>query len=186
MTFYSAFIKTAFDTISDSWMKYKQNHGATDVIRGWLGMESKIKDAPDAKPLPPVQGEILFKEVTFDYASDVKEEDGENEKGAPVLENFTLGIVPGETVAFVGESGSGKSTVLRLLQRLWEPQKGKITIDGHDITKVTMDSLNKQISVVPQDTKLFDNSLCASPMFLPKLCIDNQQPKLTCVLPLHV
>jgi len=155
MTFYSGFIKAAFDSISGSWMKYKQTQGATDVIRGWFDMEPGVADAPDAKTLPPVAGAVTLENVGFQYGKD----------GQPILNGVSLDIRPGETVAFVGESGSGKSTVLRLVQRLWDPSAGTVKVDGVDIRTVTQGSLNRQIALVPQDTRLFDESIRFNMLF---------------------
>ncbi|MBI5597442.1 MAG: ABC transporter ATP-binding protein [Elusimicrobia bacterium] len=157
MTFYAGFIKASFDGISSSWMKYKQTVGATEVIRGWFDLKPAVADAPDAKALPPVEGRIAFDGVSFRY--------GAGESQTPILDGLSVTVEPGETVAFVGESGSGKSTVLRLLQRLWDPQAGTVKVDGVDIRTVTQESLNRQVALVPQDTRLFDASIRFNMLF---------------------
>jgi ATP-binding cassette subfamily B protein len=149
MTFYAAFVKTAFDGLTAKWLDYTQGHGETSVIRGWLA-DSPAVDAPGAKPLPPGRGEIVFEGVGFRYA------EGED-KG--LIDGLNLRIEPGTTVALVGASGSGKSTVLKLLQGLWSPQKGRVLIDGMDQSQATRSSLAQAIAKVPQETRLFDASI---------------------------
>ncbi len=149
MTFYAAFVKTAFDGLTAKWLDYTQAHGETSVIRGWLADDPAV-DAPGAQPLPPGRGEIVFEDVGFRYA------DGED-KG--LIEGLNLRIEPGTTVALVGASGSGKSTILKLLQGLWSPQKGRVLIDGMDQASATRASLAQAIAKVPQETRLFDASI---------------------------
>jgi len=109
MTFYAAAIKSAFDGISSKWLEYKTARGETGVVREWLAEQPT---ALQGAALPPGGGAIAFEGVSFRYTADGK---------GGGIENLSLAIKPGETVAFVGESGSGKSTVLKLLQNLWTP-----------------------------------------------------------------
>ena len=109
-----------------------------------LETEPEIRDAPDARPAPPFQGEIAFRDVTFAYRS-----------GAPVLRGVDLRIAPGETVALVGPSGAGKSTLAHLLLRFYDPQAGAVCIDGQDIRRYTLASLRAQIAIVLQAPGLF-------------------------------
>ncbi len=109
----------------------------------------QVADLADATALQPTRGEIRFERVTFTYA---------NQPG-PVLERFELRIAPGEKVALVGESGAGKTTLVKLLQRLYDVDDGRILIDGHDIARVTQESLRRAISLVPQDPILFHRTL---------------------------
>ncbi|RPA84479.1 iron-sulfur clusters transporter ATM1 [Ascobolus immersus RN42] len=104
-----------------------------------------IKNKPDAKPLALKGGEIRFENVTFGYHPD-----------RPILKNVSFTIPPGKKTAVVGPSGCGKSTILRLLFRFYDVQEGRILIDGQDIRDVTLESLRKQIGVVPQDMPLFN------------------------------
>ncbi len=107
-----------------------------------------IKDAPHAKPLTVTSGAIDFKDIGFHF-----------NEGSGVLNGIALNIKPGERVALIGPSGAGKSTMVRLLLRLYDIQKGSISIDGQDITHVTQGSLRESISFVPQDPILFHRSL---------------------------
>ncbi len=107
-----------------------------------------VLDHPAAKPLANVIGDIHFESVRFHYG---------NDKGA--IEQLNLTIRPGEKVGIVGRSGAGKTTMMNLLLRLFEPEQGRILIDGTDIAGVTQDSLRRNIGVVTQDTSLLHRSI---------------------------
>jgi ABC-type multidrug transport system fused ATPase/permease subunit len=107
-----------------------------------------VKESVNAKKLPKVSGEIEFKDVSFSYNDEVG-----------VLENINLNINSGETVAFVGTTGVGKTTIASLLNRFYDLQKGSILIDGEDIKYVTLKSLRDNISMVLQDTFLFNGTI---------------------------
>ena len=113
-----------------------------------LDLPEAIKNAPDAKALPKVKGDVRFNDVSFAY--------NENEE---VLSHVSFEVKPGEMIAFVGPSGAGKSTVASLLPRFYDATNGSITIDGQDIRKVTLDSLREQVGIVPQETVLFNGSV---------------------------
>lgn len=113
-----------------------------------LDLPEDIKNAPDAKALPKVKGDVRFNDVSFAY--------NENEE---VLSHVSFEVKPGEMIAFVGPSGAGKSTVASLLPRFYDAINGSITIDGQDIRKVTLDSLREQVGIVPQETVLFNGSV---------------------------
>ncbi len=115
-----------------------------------LDTEPEIKDAPDAYPLPPVKGHVVFENVSFAYATDPDH---------PVLKNVSFEVLPGQTVALLGATGSGKSTVINLIPRFYDPTEGRILVDGHDIRKVTLESLRRQIGIVLQETFLFNASI---------------------------
>jgi ATP-binding cassette subfamily B protein len=108
----------------------------------------EITDAADAKPLVVTRGEIRFEDVHFAYPG-----------GASVFRGLTLTIPPGERVGLVGFSGSGKSTFLNLILRLYNIQKGRILIDGQDVSAVTQDSLRQAISMISQEPMLFHRTL---------------------------
>ncbi|MDD3678873.1 MAG: ABC transporter ATP-binding protein [Patescibacteria group bacterium] len=114
-----------------------------------LDTEPEIKDAPNAKKLQIRQGSISFRDVSFRY---------EDKKQKKVVSGFTLDIPAGQTIAFVGKSGVGKSTLIKLLLRFYDIQKGSILIDNQDITKVTQKSLRENIGVVMQDSILFNDT----------------------------
>lgn len=107
-----------------------------------------VVDEPDAHDLPSCQGEIRFNDVKFSY-----------DPRRPALNGLQFRCAPGTTTALVGESGGGKSTVFRLLFRFYNLGDGSIQVDGHDVKGITIDSLRRQIGVVPQDTVLFNETL---------------------------
>lgn len=113
-----------------------------------LDTESTVADAPDAYPLPPVKGHVRFHKVGFSYF-----------QRHHVLDNITLEARPGEIIAFLGATGSGKSSVINLLPRFYDPTEGYITIDGHDLRRVTLNSLRDQIGIVLQETTLFASTI---------------------------
>ena len=108
-----------------------------------------IRDAKDAKPLVIEEGRIRFENVTFHYGK----------HATPLYKDFTVEIAPGERVGLVGHSGSGKTTFVKLIQRLYDVNTGRITIDGHNIAEATQASLRQQIAIVQQEPVLFHRSL---------------------------
>lgn len=113
-----------------------------------LQEKPEIVDAPDAKICPPCKGNITFDNVSFAYAD-----------GRPVIRGLSLDVAAGETVAFVGATGAGKTTIASLLLRFYEPQSGRILLDGCDIRELTQESLRRQIGLVQQDVFLFGDSV---------------------------
>ena len=114
-----------------------------------LDTESEVKDQPGAVELPNVQGDVRFENVTFRYFSG----------GEAVLKNVDFEVQPGQTVALLGATGSGKSTIINLLPRFYDPSEGRITIDGHDLREITLESLRSQIGIVLQETTLFGGTI---------------------------
>jgi ATP-binding cassette subfamily B protein len=113
-----------------------------------LATEPDIFDAPDARPVSGLRGEIAYRDVSFGYTPDKR-----------VLNRVNLTIAAGETVAFVGPSGAGKTTLCSLLPRFYDLDGGRITIDGTDIRKMTLASLRGQIGIVQQDVFLFGGTV---------------------------
>ena len=113
-----------------------------------LSLPSVVKDAPDAKPIGKVKGDIRFENVSFHYG-----------KSAGVIDHLNLEIKAGEKIGLVGRSGAGKSTIVNLLLRFYDRADGRILVDGHDIAHVTQDSLRANIGVVTQDTSLLHRSV---------------------------
>jgi ATP-binding cassette subfamily B protein len=129
-------------------MMQKGLDDAEDVA-AFARMEPQVADAPTASVFRRELGEIAFDRVTFRYKS--AEE--------PLYRDFSLLIAPGERVALVGPTGSGKSTFVKLVQRLYDVQGGRILIDGQDVSKVGQASLRQAIAVVPQDPALFHRTI---------------------------
>ena len=125
-----------------------ENIGTVNDGMATLSKPQTIIDKPTALPLKVEQGEICFKQVDFGY-----------EIGKTLLHDFNLTIKAGEKVGLIGRSGAGKSTIVNLLLRFYEPQKGAITIDGQDVRDVTQESLRAQIGLVTQDTSLLHRSV---------------------------
>ena len=113
-----------------------------------LSRPQTVVDKPDAKPLQVTQGDVRFENVGFNYGGD-----------RIVIDTLNLHIRPGEKIGLVGRSGAGKSTMTNLLLHFYELEKGRILIDGQDISQVTQDSLRAQIGVVTQDTSLLHRSV---------------------------
>jgi ATP-binding cassette subfamily B protein len=114
-----------------------------------LDAKSDVTDKAGAKQLPDVSGEIKFENVTFRYFG----------SGEPVLDQVDFTAAPGQTVALLGATGSGKTTIINLLPRFYDPTEGRITIDGHDLRDVTLESLRSQIGIVLQETTLFTGNI---------------------------
>ena len=115
-----------------------------DRVFSILDIQPDIQDAPGAHPIAPAQGAIRFENVSFSY-----------EEGHPVLRNVDLEIRAGEKVALVGRTGAGKSTLASLVLRFFDPQEGRVTLDGHDIKTVTVRSLRDQVTLMLQEPILF-------------------------------
>jgi ATP-binding cassette, subfamily B, bacterial MsbA len=113
-----------------------------------LDLPVEPDDPPDAVPLPNIAGDVRFENVTFAYDAD-----------SPVLENFSAEMLHGEVVALVGPSGAGKSTIVNLVPRFYEPQRGRITVDRVDIAQVKLGDLRNAIAIVPQETQLFNGTI---------------------------
>ena len=127
---------------------YQQGGAAVKKLRDLFDETPDPAEASDARDLPPVEGDIKLEGVTFGY-----------DPQRPVLRDVDLHISPGETFALVGPTGAGKSTVVKLIARFYDPQAGRISVDGHDIAHVTQTSLRRQIGNVPQEPFLFAGSI---------------------------
>lgn len=111
--------------------------------------EPEIVDAADAKPLKNVKGNVCYEDVSFHYSDD----------DTPVLSHVSFEIPAGKSIALVGPSGSGKTTICSLLPRFYDVTEGRVTIDGNDVRKLTLESLRSQIGLVSQDVYLFGGSI---------------------------
>jgi ATP-binding cassette subfamily B protein len=129
--------------------QFGQAAASADRIFEIIDTRSDIVDKPDAIELPSVKGDVKFEKVTFRYFGG----------GQPVLKDVTFEARSGERIALLGATGSGKSTIINLLPRFYDPTEGRITVDGHDLRDLKLDSLRRQIGIVLQETTLFSGSI---------------------------
>ncbi len=113
-----------------------------------LDVEPEIVNRPNAIEMPPIKGDITFDHVRFSY-----------DPGVEVLHDINLKVNPGETIAIVGHTGAGKSSLMNLVSRLYDIDDGQIILDGYDIGSVTLESLRRQVGIVPQDAYLFSGTI---------------------------
>ncbi|MDQ3304684.1 MAG: ABC transporter ATP-binding protein/permease [Actinomycetota bacterium] len=152
LTAFILFIATFFAPIQQLvhlYTTYQAGQAAAAKLRDLLATEPGVAEAPDAVELPPVEGEVCLESVSFGYSGE----------GAPVLHDVDLTVHPGETFALVGPTGAGKSTIAKLVTRFYDPSEGRVLIDGHDLRHVTLDSLRRQLGIVPQEPFLFAGSV---------------------------
>jgi ABC-type multidrug transport system fused ATPase/permease subunit len=145
------YLQSFFDPIqslSQLYTTYQAGMAALDKIFELLDEDPDIADAPDAVELPRVRGEIRFEDVTFSYGGE-----------APALDDVSLVVPPGQTLALVGATGAGKSTLAKLVARFYDPDDGRVQIDGHDLRDVTERSLRSQLGIVPQESFLFSGTI---------------------------
>ena len=139
---------TPITNISNVYNSVMTNAAYLDRILETLGEDVEIKDVPGAYELPDVRGRVEFQNVSFSY-----------DDGYPILQNLSFTVEPGESIALVGATGAGKSTIVNLLSRYYDIQEGKILIDGHDISKVTVSSLRAQLGYMLQDSFVFSGTI---------------------------
>lgn len=107
-----------------------------------------VDDAPNATELPPISGNVTFDDVTFSYDGSLN-----------ILEHFNLDVKAGESIALVGPTGAGKTTVVNLISRFYNINDGRLLLDGHDISQVTLHSLRKQMGIMLQDSFIFSGTI---------------------------
>ena len=134
--------------ISVLWTNIQSAVAGGERIFGLMDTPPDITDKPDAIEMPPLQGHVVFENVSFAYNPD-----------EPVLKGINLEAQPGQTVAIVGPTGAGKTTIISLIPRFYDVTEGRVLIDGYDVRDVTRDSLRRQIGIVLQDTFLFSESV---------------------------
>ncbi len=133
-------------SLSPNWAQASASSGRIFEI---LDAKSDVTDRPGAKPLPVMEGRVVFDQVTFRYFN----------SGAPVLTRVNFEAEPGQTVALLGATGSGKTTIINLIPRFYDPSDGRVMIDGHDLREITLESLRSQIGIVLQETTLFAGTI---------------------------
>jgi ATP-binding cassette subfamily B protein len=126
-----------------------QASASADRIFEILDAENEVTDRPDAKVLPAVQGNVEFRDVSFNYFS----------SSEPVLSDISFSAQSGMTVALLGATGSGKTSIINLIPRFYDVSEGAVLIDGYDVREVTIESLRRQIGIVLQETNLFSGTI---------------------------
>ncbi len=161
-----SYLKVAFKPMQD-FAKYSgrmaKASAAGERVIDIFNIPADVADAPDARPAPPFSGTVEFDQVSYGY-----------NPGHPVLKDIDFSVQPGQLVSIVGASGAGKSTIIGMLSRLYDPDRGRVLIDGIDIRHVTLASLRSQISVVLQDTVLFATSIQENIAFGLPDCTDEE------------
>ncbi len=150
MVAFIGYLSTFFDPIqqlSQLYNTFQSAVAALEKIFGVLETEPHMRDAPGAVPLPPVVGEVVVQGVSFGYGREY------------VLHDVDLHVRAGDTVALVGPTGAGKSTLAKLIARLYDPDEGRVLLDGHDLRHVTLASLRAQLGMVPQEGHLFSGTV---------------------------
>jgi ATP-binding cassette subfamily B protein len=144
------FVAMSAASLSEVWGEFQRAAGAMERLLELLQAEPQIKAPENPIDLPAVrEGRICFDNVSFNYPS---------RPATKALDGFSIEITPGEKVAFVGPSGAGKSTTFQLLMRFYDPQVGRLLVDGVDIAKARPEDVRARIGIVPQETVIFGAS----------------------------
>jgi subfamily B ATP-binding cassette protein MsbA len=145
---------------------FQEAIAAGERIFELLDETAEIQDAPDAVDLPTLQGQVVFDDVHFHYGQGEARASGlDPAEQREVLHDVEFAMAPGEVVALVGPSGAGKTSIANLLCRFYDPIHGRISVDGHDLRRVKLASLRRQVAVVLQDTFLFNTSIRENLLF---------------------
>ena len=147
---YAVLVAGAVGALSEIWGELQRAAGATERLVELLNVEDSVQDPARPVALPrPVRGEIAFQDVTFRYPARPE---------TSALNGVSLHVKPGETVALVGPSGAGKTTILQLLMRFYDPQSGRITLDGIALPDLARADFRQHVALVPQDPVIFATS----------------------------
>ncbi len=145
---YGAVIAGGISGLANIFAQFQEAIGATRRLFEILDTQPEVRDAPDAREVDVVRGQITFDCVSFAY-----------EDNREVVRDVSLDIAPGEILALVGPSGAGKSTLFNLIPRFYDPTKGAVLLDGVDLRRLKVASLRSTIAIVPQDTMLFSGTV---------------------------
>jgi ATP-binding cassette subfamily B protein len=144
---YAVIVAGSVGALSEIWGELQRAAGATERMIELLNAADTVRDPAEPVALPArVRGAIGFEDVTFHYPA---------RPGLPALSELTLRVSPGETVALVGPSGAGKTTIFQLLMRFFDPDAGRVTLDGIDLRAVARADLRRQLALVPQEPVIF-------------------------------
>ncbi len=146
--FYAFTIAQSVGVLSRLYTSYSSAAGASERVFELLDTEPEIADAPNAPALPRLRGQVTFEHVTFGY-----------EAARPVLRDLSFEVEPGQTVALVGPSGAGKTTLVNLIPRFYDPDAGRILLDGFNLRAVQVLTVRRQIGLVSQEIQLFGTSV---------------------------
>jgi len=145
---YATIIAGPMGSFARLYARMQEGVGASKRVFEILAMEGEVRDLPDAKPLPRIEGKVELDDVHFHYRDDQE-----------VIQGISFTVEPGQTIALVGPSGAGKSTLVQLLHRFYDPIKGEIRIDGIPLKSAQQSSYWQQIGIVPQETILFGGTI---------------------------
>jgi ABC-type multidrug transport system fused ATPase/permease subunit len=160
-----SFLFEPIQQLSQLYTTYQSGMAALEKIFQLLDTKPTLEDIPNAPALGPIRGDVRFEDVSFAYRPRSKGRDG---SGAPTepepeevlaLEHVDLDIPAGQTVALVGATGAGKSTMAKLAARFYDPTRGRVLVDGHDLREVSSHSLRSQMGIVPQEAFLFSGTV---------------------------
>lgn len=151
--------------ISQLYTTYQQGMAALDKIFDLLDTEPDTTDSPDAIDPGRIRGEISIEHLWFSYADVQADEAGDVPESSWTLHDIDLQIEPGQTIALVGETGAGKSTLAKLVARFYDPQRGEVRIDGHDLRDLDSTALRRQLGIVPQEGFLFGGTIAENIAF---------------------
>ena len=157
LTIFLAYLKDMYQPIQNIAQNLKElasSRAGLDRVFSVLDVQPDIQDQPGARELPEARGEIALEGVTFGY-----------DATTPVLKDVSLRIMPGEKIALVGPTGAGKSTLASLVLRFFDPQRGRVTLDGHDLRELTLASLRRQVTLMLQEPILFQTSVAENIAF---------------------
>jgi ATP-binding cassette subfamily B protein len=156
------YLQTFFDPIqqiSQLYTTYQQGMAALDKIFDLLDTEPDLVDQPNAIDPGEIRGAIDLEGVWFGYGDDPERD------GGWALRDIDLRILAGQTVALVGETGAGKSTLAKLVARFYDPQRGRVLVDGHDLRSLQQHALRRQLGIVPQEGFLFSGTIADNVAF---------------------
>ena len=137
-----------FSSVARVFTQIKEAQGAMQRVLEILDAQPEIRDGPDARPLATVAGDVRAEGVGFAY-----------DPRSPVISNLSFEARAGEVIAIVGPTGAGKTTVINLIHRFYDPTEGRLTVDGHDLRHISVESWYRHVALVPQETILFGGSI---------------------------